>query len=112
MANNILKLCNNTIRHFRNVLRDNNSKYISIGVKGGGCNGLKYYVKPTSDPPNKLDEQLKIDDVNIIVCGKSLIHILGTKIEWKTDYMSSGIEFINPNATASCGCGETFTSSI
>jgi len=48
-----------------------------IGVKGGGCNGLKYYVEPTNDVPNKLDEVLVVDDVNIIVCGKSLLHLIG-----------------------------------
>ena len=47
---------------------------------------MKYYVEPTSDPPDKFDEQLKIDDVNIIVCGKSMMHLLGTEIKWKTDY--------------------------
>ena len=91
------------------ILKNSNSKSILVGVKGGGCNGLKYYVEPTNDPPNKLDETIKVDDVNIIVCGKSLFHLIGTEVKWKDDLMGSGLEFNNPNATSSCGCGETFS---
>jgi len=80
-----------------------------IGVKGGGCNGLTYYIEPTNDRPNKLDETMKVDGVDIIVCNKSLFYLIGTEIKWKDDLMGSGIEFINPNATSSCGCGETFS---
>ena len=108
MANNILKLCNNTIRHFRNILRDNNSKYISIGVKGGGCNGLKYYIEPTNEKPEKFDEIIKLKELQINVCGKSMIYLLGTEIKWVENYMGKGLEFNNPNATSNCGCGETF----
>jgi iron-sulfur cluster assembly accessory protein len=109
MSKNILTFCAKTISHFRGILKKSNSKSILVGVKGGGCNGLKYYVEPTNDPPNKLDETIKVDDVNIIVCGKSLFHLIGTEVKWKDDLMGSGIEFSNPNATSSCGCGETFS---
>ena len=105
---NVLKLCNNTIRHFRNMLRDNNSKYILIGIKGGGCNGLKYYVEPTNEEPDKLDEIIKLKDLQINVCGKSLFYLLGTEINWVENYMGKGLQFNNPNATSKCGCGETF----
>ena len=83
MSKNIITLCEKTICHFRTILNKSNSKAMLIGVKGGGCNGLKYYVEPTNDVPNKLDEVLVVDDVNIIVCGKSLLHLIGVKIKWK-----------------------------
>jgi len=106
---NILKICTKTLSHFRTILNTSNKNSIFIGVKGGGCNGLKYYIEPTNELPDKLDETIKIDDVHIIVCGHSLIHLLGTEIKWKDDFMSSGLEFTNPNAKGSCGCGETFS---
>ena len=105
----ILKICDNTIKHFKNILKKSDSKYISIGVKGGGCNGMRYYVEPSNDPPQKLDEQIIIDNVKINVCGSSLLYILGTEIKWNEDYMGKGLQFINPNATGKCGCGETFS---
>ena len=95
-----------TTSHLQNLLKQTNKKYILIGVKGGGCNGLKYYIEPTNNPPKKLDEFIK--EENVIVCGESLLFLLGSKLEWKTDAMGSRIEFINPNATSKCGCGETF----
>ena len=52
---------------------------------------------------------IKIDDVNIVVCGKSLMHLLGTHVYWKHDEMGARIEFTNPNAKSTCGCGETFS---
>ena len=86
-----------------------NHKYILFHVEGGGCNGLKYTLEPNNDEPKKIDELVKLDDLNINVCGKSLLYLLGTTIDWKEDFMGSRFVFENPNATASCGCGTTFS---
>lgn len=109
MSKKIISVCANTIKHFRNIMKNTNSQYINIGVKGGGCNGFKYYVEPTNKEPEKLDEKLVIDGVNINICGSSVFHLLGTEIKWKENYMGVGLEFENPNATSKCGCGETFS---
>ena len=109
MSKNIITLCDKTIRHLKTILLDTNSKYILIGVRGGGCNGLKYYIEPTNEEPEKFDEILKIDNLQINVCGKSILHLLGTEIKWKEDYMGKGLDFTNPNAKNTCGCGETFS---
>ena len=107
--NKIINICKTTATHFNNLLHSSNHKYIFIGVKGGGCNGLKYYIETTSEKPEKYDEIVVSQEVPIIVCGKSLMHIIGSDIKWKTDNMGSGIEIINPNAKSSCGCGDTFS---
>jgi len=107
--NKIINICRTTANHFNNLLTYSNHKYIFIGVKGGGCNGLKYYIETTSDTPEKHDEIIVSEEVPIIVCGKSLIHLIGTEIRWKKDNMGSAIEIINPNAKSSCGCGDTFS---
>ena len=104
----LLNFSTKVIRHFKTILTESNHKSMLIGVKGGGCNGLQYFIEPTSDPPAKLDEQIQIDDLSIIVCGRSLLHLIGTNVSWKDDLMGSGITFENPNATSNCGCGETF----
>ena len=82
--------------------------HVLIGVKGGGCNGLRYYVKAT-DTIDPADETLQFASLNVAVCRKSLLHILGTTIDWTEDVMGSRLEFINPNATSKCGCGDTFS---
>ena len=78
-----------------------------IGIKGGGCNGLKYIVE-SIERAGSMDETFAQDEVNIAVCGKSLMYLLGTHIAMKHDVMGSRIEFQNPNANSNCGCGETF----
>jgi Fe-S cluster assembly iron-binding protein IscA len=57
----IITLCSNTISHFKILVNQENFKYIFIGVKGGGCNGLKYYVEPTNNQSEKFDELVQED---------------------------------------------------
>lgn len=105
----IIKICSRTIKHFQKILDKTNKEAILIGIKGGGCNGVKYYIEPTNDMPKKLDETFVKDGVKVIVCGESVFHLLGSEIKWREDYMGNGIEFINPNATGQCGCGESWS---
>lgn len=102
----ILSFCKRTIDHLHNLRLSSGKKHILIGVKGGGCNGLKYYIEPTNDSPRKHDEFL--ENENVIICGDSILFLLGSEVVWTTDTMGSRIEFINPNAKNKCGCGETF----
>ena len=104
----IMTFCKRAVKQIQHISKASGNKYIEIGVKGGGCNGLKYYIEPTDEPPLKTDEQIDLDGVNVIVCGKSLFYILGTEVTWKKDFMGERFDFINPNASGSCGCGETF----
>jgi iron-sulfur cluster assembly accessory protein len=80
-----------------------------VSVEGGGCSGLKYSIKPTNDTPLELDEVIDVEGTKIIVCGKSMMYLLGTNVSWVEDIMGDRFEFTNPNAGATCGCGETFT---
>jgi len=106
---NIIKICSKSIAHFNNIMLKKKTNKLLLGVKGGGCNGLKYYIEPYHGTVEPTDEIVPIGDGNkLIICGNSVMHLIGTKIEWKDDFLSSGITFINPNATSTCGCGDTF----
>tara|TARA_B100000401_G_scaffold104308_1_gene67592 strand:+ start:8476 stop:8805 length:330 start_codon:yes stop_codon:yes gene_type:complete len=105
----LMTFCSKTLAHFKLLIKNSKESALLIGIKGGGCNGYKYYIEPTSNTPEKRDELIKIDDLNIIICGKSLMHLLGTRIYWSDDVMGSRIEFDNPNAKSTCGCGDTFS---
>ena len=97
----------------KNILEDmihkSKKEYILFNVNGGGCNGLKYNLEPTNSKPMKIDEIIKLDELKINVCGKSLLYLIGTEIDWKEDYMGSRFVFNNPNAISKCGCGTTFS---
>ena len=58
-----------------NAQKSSKSKYILFSIEGGGCNGLKYNLEPNNDEPKKIDEIVKIDDLKINVCGKSLLYL-------------------------------------
>lgn len=109
MSKNILTFCKTSLLKLKNISETHKCKSILIGVKGGGCNGLKYFIEPTNDTPQKLDEEIVINDLHITICSKSLFYLLGTNITWKNDIMGEGFDFNNPNAKSSCGCGETFS---
>ena len=94
------------------VLKDHNKSAIRFSVKGGGCNGFNYQLKPTDRPAETLDEVVKINNLEVQVCNSSIIHLLGTKIDWKEDIMGQGFHFENPMAQAKCGCGTSFSSKV
>ena len=104
----LIKICQKTKNHFNDICKKNNTKTLLFSVKGGGCNGLKYSIVPLYDKMQKNDEIIKFEQFNIVICGKSLMYVLGTELKWKEDVIGSGIEFVNPNSTSNCGCGETF----
>jgi iron-sulfur cluster assembly accessory protein len=98
------------IDKLQSVLQDSNKNAILFYVKGGGCNGFSYNLKPTNDAPGKMDEVVHINDIEIHICNRSMIHVLGTHIDWKQDIMGQGFHFENPMAQSKCGCGTSFSS--
>ena len=106
---NVITVSKIARKQLLNIMNINNSKYILFSVEGGGCNGFKYNLKPFSKEPKKIDEIVRLDDLKINVCGRSILYLLGTTIDWKEDFMGSRFVFENPNASAKCGCGTTFS---
>lgn len=94
----------------QDILQKSNKDAILFYVKGGGCNGFNYKLKPTNESPEKLDEVVHINNVKIHICNSSIIHLLGTHIDWKEDIMGQGFHFENPMAQSKCGCGTSFSS--
>ena len=109
--NSIIKLTPNAIQQMKKIVTNNNSKSLFLQLKGGGCNGFNYSLKTldTIESPNKLDETVKKDDVIVHVCGHSMMHLLGTEVDWKDDIMGANFVFNNPNAESQCGCGSSFS---
>tara|TARA_B100000900_G_C20514318_1_gene689377 strand:- start:307 stop:663 length:357 start_codon:yes stop_codon:yes gene_type:complete len=114
----LLNITKNAAKQLNRIANETKSNNILFYIKGGGCNGFNYKFEPTNELPNKLDEIVELpnnknkDKVNIIICNKSLIHLLGTEIDWKKTVMGESFEFNNPNAASSCGCGSSFTTKV
>ena len=91
------------------LLHKHESQAALFSVEGGGCNGLRYRLQPTHEAKSKLDEEVPLGDDRVLrVCGKSLVHVMGTEIDWKDDFMGESFHFENPNTASTCGCGSTF----
>jgi iron-sulfur cluster assembly protein len=84
----------------------------AIGVKLStprrGCSGLAYSVDYVTEA-NPMDERIETSGGNFFVDGASILYLIGSTIDWKEDDFAAGFVFDNPNATGSCGCGESFT---
>jgi len=76
--------------------------------KSGGCNGFEYVLEPVAEATSA-EEQILSDNVTLWTCHQSMLHLLGTEIDWKEDTMGSRFVFDNPNANSMCGCGATFS---
>jgi iron-sulfur cluster assembly accessory protein len=105
----LITLSKNAIDACRKIVSINRDKVLKLSLKGGGCNGFEYRFNLSHPKLDKGDENIVIDGVEIQICGKSLMYLLGTEIDWKTDIMGSTFYFNNPNAQSTCGCGTSFS---
>jgi len=81
--------------------------YLRVGVEGGGCSGLSY--KMDFDAQMLDGDQLFEDrNVKILVDKKSFLYLVGTVLEYSGGLNGKGFSFNNPNASRTCGCGESF----
>lgn len=80
---------------------------LRVSVKGGGCSGLMYDLG-FDDLVSEGDETFEDKGMKILVDKKSLLYLLGTTLDFSDGLNGKGFQFINPNASRTCGCGESF----
>ena len=87
---------------------DASADYVRVGVKSGGCSGLSYELKFDKEI-GETDKVFEVNQVRIAVEKKSFLYLAGTVLEFSGGLNGKGFVFNNPNASRTCGCGESFS---
>ena len=85
-----------------------NDSYVRVGVKGGGCSGLMYDLDFDSELREE-DKLIEDNNIKIVVDKKSVLYLAGTELDFTDGLNGKGFSFNNPNASRTCGCGESFS---
>ena len=79
-----------------------------IGVRTSGCSGFAYLLE-FADQLYEGDLEIEDRGVTLVISKKDLVYLRGMEIDYTKQGLNEGFEFQNPNAKATCGCGESFT---
>ena len=80
---------------------------LRVGVRGGGCSGMSYILG--FDKQREHDLQFSIDDITVFMDKRHGLYLFGTTVDYQDGLNARGFTFNNPNATATCGCGSSFS---
>lgn len=80
---------------------------LRFGTEEKGCSGLSYKVDYV-DRPDPGDEMIEHEGIKVFIERASLMHLIGSTIDFEENSFSSGFVFVNPNEKSRCGCGESF----
>lgn len=82
--------------------------FIRVGVEGGGCSGLSYKLE-FDNILREGDQSFEDRGIKIVVDRKSFLYLVGTELQYTGGLNGKGFVFNNPNASRTCGCGESFS---
>ncbi|MCB0699559.1 MAG: iron-sulfur cluster assembly accessory protein [Chitinophagales bacterium] len=86
----------------------NGEYFLRVSVVGGGCSGLSYKLDfDNESQPN--DQVFEEEGVKLVTDLKSFLYLCDTTLDFSDGLNGKGFHFINPNASRTCGCGESFS---
>jgi len=88
--------------------KDEKQQFVRVGVESGGCSGLSYKLD-FDNTTNEDDELIDNNGIKLLVNKKSFLYLVGTTLEFSDGLNGKGFVFNNPNASRTCGCGESFS---
>lgn len=84
------------------------SYFLRVSVVGGGCSGLSYKLD-FDNQQKPADQVFENNGVKVVTDLKSLLYLVNTTLEFSEGLNGKGFYFNNPNASRTCGCGESFS---
>ena len=104
-----IRLTDKAAKHAKKYLgKEEETSFLRVGITTTGCSGYMYQVT-TSDSKGENDIELKSNGIKILTDKLSYQYLEGLLIDFKKDGINEGFSFQNPNADATCGCGESFS---
>tara|TARA_B100000925_G_C21984186_1_gene463748 strand:- start:165 stop:497 length:333 start_codon:yes stop_codon:yes gene_type:complete len=107
---NLVTITPKAVDHIAKIFSENNSdsaRGLRLGVIGGGCSGLSYKIDFGEKKDN--DRILDFDNFSVFIDPKSSIYLRGVTLDYQDGLNGKGFVFTNPNASNTCGCGESFS---
>ena len=104
-------LSERAVKELKRILDDQSmpdGTALRVGVKGGGCSGFSYTLG-FDDIVAETDQINEVEGVRVVCDPKSFLYLNGTLVDFEDNLMGRGFKFTNPNASKSCGCGESFS---
>lgn len=98
-------------KEIRRIIQEQNlppQTALRVGVKGGGCSGFSYTLG-FDDQVAETDQVSETEGVRVVCDPKSFLYLSGTEVDFEDTLMGRGFKFGNPNASKTCGCGESFS---
>ena len=108
-------ITNDAIEQISSLLKNQtDKKALRVGVRSGGCSGMSYTMDFIGE--DEINSEDKVYDYSLsseqtfkVVCDpKSLLYIYGMQLDFSKDLIGGGFNFVNPNASQTCGCGSSF----
>jgi iron-sulfur cluster assembly accessory protein len=90
------------------VARERQGDYLRVAITGGGCNGLSYKLRFAPEP-KRGDILVRSGGAAVLVDPRTALYLKGTVLDFSDKMIGGGFKFTNPNAKASCSCGESFS---
>ena len=103
-------LTEKALNEIKRIMSENqvpDSYGLRVGVKGGGCSGFTYTLGFDAEAKEG-DTTIGDGEVKLFIDGKSLFYLSGTELDFSDGLNGKGFVFSNPNATKTCGCGDSF----
>jgi len=111
MNSEIFTITEKAVEHLKRLLMEDErvtpSHFLRVGVKGGGCSGLSYDLA-FDNIEQEGDNFFETSGIKVRIDKKSFLYLFGTELDFTDGLNGKGFHFNNPNASRTCGCGESF----
>lgn len=110
MAGQLINITEKALEQISTIMSSDDhsdAEGLRLGVIGGGCSGLSYKID--FDSKKEKDHTLEFGDLKVYIDLKSAIYLKGITLDFKDGLNGKGFIFVNPNASNTCGCGESFS---